>query len=168
MLCDGYIADEDFNGEIPEECKVIDATGLYVSAGFIDMHVHGGGGYDVMDCTSEALKAISKIHLEHGATTILPTAVSAPISDTLKFLETYKSYASECENFCGVHIEGPYISVNQKGAHKAHLLHAPQKQEIDKLLEQGKGVLKRITAAPSFQVWIICVKKPCRMTFCFL
>ncbi len=148
LLKDGIIENTDFKGEIPGNCSVIDASGLYVLPGFIDIHLHGGGGYDFMDCTETAFETISRTHLQKGTTTMLPTAVSAPFTDVLKLLQTYKKYASQCPNFYGVHLEGPFISVKQKGARKAHLLHAPEQWETDMLIEQGSGIIKRITAAP--------------------
>ncbi len=73
---DGVIKDIDFNEEIPDNCVEIDADGMYVSPGFIDIHLHGGGGYDFMDCTPEALEGISHIHLQNGTTTMVPTTVT--------------------------------------------------------------------------------------------
>ena len=74
LIKGNVIEDISFSGEIPEECEIIDANGMYVSPGFIDIHVHGGGGYDFMDCSEKAFSEISKIHLKNGSTTILPRA----------------------------------------------------------------------------------------------
>lgn len=142
------IIDTAFSGEIPEGCQIIDAQNKYVSPGFIDIHLHGGGGYDFMDCTPEAFCEISKTHLLNGTTTLVPTAVSSTFENILKLIQTYKDTVDLCPNFYGIHLEGPYISKNQKGAHKEHLLHAPTEDETEKLLAAGKGVIKRITAAP--------------------
>ncbi len=91
LICDKTITDTDFKGEIPHGTLRIDAQGQYVSPGFIDIHVHGGGGFDFMDCTPEAFRKISQIHLLNGTTTMLPTAVSSDnISDIKKLLLTYK------------------------------------------------------------------------------
>ena len=54
LLKGNLIEDTDFSGELPQDCMIIDAQNNYVSPGFIDIHVHGGGGYDFMDCTKEA------------------------------------------------------------------------------------------------------------------
>lgn len=137
--------------ELPEACEIVEAEGCYVSSGFIDIHVHGGGGYDFMDCSEEAFCQISKTHLQNGTTTMLPTAVSAPFADILKLIDTYQSCEAFCPNFYGLHLEGPYISKNQKGAHNEKLLHSPTKEEIELLLTKGKGILKRITAAPELE-----------------
>lgn len=148
LVENGYIKDIDFSGEIPESCEVYDADGKYVAPGFIDIHLHGGGGFDFMDCTREAFKAISDANFKHGVTTLIPTTVSADMESTFGVIETYKKYADECDNFYGIHLEGPYLSKEQKGAHNEKFLHAPSNAEISELLQVGKGVIKRITAAP--------------------
>lgn len=148
LIEDKNIVSTNFSGEIPGNCEVIDATGKYVSAGFIDIHVHGGGGYDFMDCTEEALTEIANIHLKNGTTTMLPTTVSSSFEDIVKVIKTYKKVAEHCPNFYGIHLEGPYISKNQKGAHKEKFLHCPNSFETRTLIEEGSGLIKRITAAP--------------------
>ena len=148
LVKDDKIADSAFSGDIPNDCEIYDANGNFVSAGFIDIHLHGGGGFDFMDSTEEAFKAISDGHLKNGSTTIIPTTVSADFKSTLKMIECYKKYAHSCPNFYGIHLEGPYLSVAQKGAHNKKFLHAPTNEEIEKLLSIGSGVIKRITAAP--------------------
>ncbi len=148
LLKDNLIENDNFSGDIPEDCTVIDAEGKYVSPGFVDIHLHGGGGYDFMDCTAEAFKGISQTHLENGTTTMVPTAVSSTMENTMELIRTYKSNMDLYPNFYGIHLEGPYISKEQKGAHKEYLLHSPTKEETAMLLSEGKGIIKRITAAP--------------------
>ena len=114
LIKDDKIVDASFNGEIPKDCKIIDANENYVSAGFIDIHLHGGGGYDFMDCTKEAFYGISKTHLENGTTLLVPTAVSSTFENILNLIKTYKECIDECPNFYGIHLEGPYISKEQK------------------------------------------------------
>ena len=151
LIIDGKIAAIGYGFNIPENTQIIDAENKYVAPGFIDIHLHGGGGYDFMDCSLEAFKAISETHLKNGTTTMVPTAVSAKFEDILKLIETYKEAIPHCPNFYGIHLEGPYISKNQKGAHHEELLHAPTDDETDTLLKVGKGIIKRITAAPELE-----------------
>lgn len=148
LICGNRIADTDYKGQPPEECICIDASGKYVSPGFIDIHVHGGGGYDFMDCTVEAFINITDTHLKNGTTTIVPTAVSSSFESILKLIEVYKEAKPLCPTMYGLHLEGPYISPCQKGAHKEKYLHSPNDEETEKLLCAGRGVIKRITAAP--------------------
>ena len=148
LIKDDIIIDCDYKGEIYLDCEVVDAKDMYVSPGFIDLHVHGGGGYDFMDCTVEAFENISKTHLKNGATTIVPTAVSSEFESLIELIRTYKKAIDLCPNFHGIHLEGPYISKAQKGAHKEYLLHSPTTDETERLLEEGRGIITRITAAP--------------------
>lgn len=148
LIKDNKIVDTAFFGGLPNDCEIYDAKNNFVSAGFIDIHLHGGGGFDFMDSTEETFKAISEVHLKNGSTTIIPTTVSADFENTLKMIECYKKYAQSCPNFYGIHLEGPYLSVAQKGAHNEKFLHAPTNEEIEQLLSVGGGVIKRITAAP--------------------
>lgn len=148
VLQDGKIAETDFRGELPANAKVLDAAGMVVAPGFVDIHLHGGGGYDFMDGTPEAFREIAAIHLQNGATTIVPTAVSADFDSVTRFMEVYRQVAGDCPNLHGVHLEGPYISPAQKGAHKEKFLHAPTPYETARLLELGQGILTTVTAAP--------------------
>jgi len=148
LLRDEKIADTDFRGELPPDCAVIDAEGAYAAPGFIDIHLHGGGGFDLMDCTEEAFRTISAVHLKNGTTSMIPTTVSSDFADILRVFDAYRKYAPACPNFCGLHLEGPFLSAAMKGAHKEKFLHAPTPEETAALLEGGRGILRRITAAP--------------------
>ena len=75
LIKDNKIVDTAFFGELPNDCEIYDAKNNFVSAGFIDIHLHGGGGFDFMDSTEETFKAISEVHLKNGSTTIIPTTV---------------------------------------------------------------------------------------------
>lgn len=148
LIKDGKIEKLGFGEALPEGCEVIDAEGCYLSAGFIDIHVHGGGGFDFMDASEQAFLGISQAHLENGTTTMVATAVSAEFDEILSLIRAYKKYAPACKNIYGLHLEGPYISKKQKGAHNEALLHSPTEREIELLLSEGRDVIKRITAAP--------------------
>lgn len=148
LLRNGLVADTDFGEAVPEGTIEIDAENQYVAPGFIDLHVHGGGGADMMDATKEAMKTMSLLHLRNGATTIYPTCVSAEFEQYKKVVEVYKKCVGECPNFSGIHLEGPYLAAASKGAHKTGFLHSPTQEETEYILTEGRDVIKRITAAP--------------------
>ncbi|SEW51535.1 N-acetylglucosamine-6-phosphate deacetylase [Chitinophaga arvensicola] len=128
----------------------IDAGGKYISPGFIDMHVHGGGGFDFMDNTPEAFLGIAQTHALFGTTALMPTTLSCENQDLLDTLATYR-VADEQNvkgaSFIGLHIEGPYFSMKQKGAQDPRYIRDPDPQEYRELVE-GANFIKRWSAAP--------------------
>jgi N-acetylglucosamine-6-phosphate deacetylase len=99
--------------------KEIDAGGKYVSPGFIDIHIHGGGGHDFMDNTVDAFLTIANIHAKYGTTAMLPTTLTSSKEDLLETLRIYEIANKENSSgsqFIGMHLEGPYFALNQCGA----------------------------------------------------
>lgn len=98
--------------------KTVDCEGLYLAPGFIDLHVHGGGGYSFMDKNPENIKKAALAHALHGTTGILPTMLSSPEGTLLdcadRILRISESFAES--NILGVHFEGPYLSPHMSGA----------------------------------------------------
>ena len=113
LIEDGRIKDSSFKGEPPGSAEIIEANGNYLLPGFIDIHVHGGGGADFMDATPEAFQTAVRAHLRHGTTTLVPTAMSAAKGDIIAFLDAFKEFRKGSELAVitpGVHLEGPYFS----------------------------------------------------------
>ncbi len=104
--------------ELAEKCEIIDAKGLYVSAGFVDMHIHGSGGADVMDATEEALETISQSLLQSGTTSFVATTMTMSQGDILKALDKVISYGDKVTGtkIEGIHLEGPFINPLKCGA----------------------------------------------------
>ena len=112
---------------LPESVIRVDAKGGYISPGFVDIHVHGGGGADFMDGSSEAVKTAIKTHTRHGTTTIFPTTTTGSSIQIEQMLQSCshakKSWtnASDGARIGGVHFYGPYFAENMVGAHpKGH------------------------------------------------
>ena len=151
FLQDGKIA---VIGKSGKPDKTIDAQGNYLLPGFIDIHVHGGGGSDFMDATPEAFETAVKTHLRYGTTTLLPTAMSATEADLTEFLLAFKSFKAKSALGCctpGVHLEGPYFSganAKSSGAQPSNLLRYPDEAEMDRLIGIADGDILRWDAAP--------------------
>jgi len=131
----------------------IDAQGQYISPGFIDIHVHGGGGYDFMDGSVEAFLKIAETHARYGTTSMLPTTLTAEKEDLLQTLEIYKEAKSKNFNgaqFLGMHLEGPYFSVNQRGAQDPRYIRNPNPDEYKDILSQSNDI-RRWSAAPELK-----------------
>lgn len=138
-------------GDINKTCDfVLDANGALLSAGFIDIHVHGGGGYDFMDNTVDAFHQIAKTHAQYGTTAMAPTTLSSGYNDLVKTLLTYEQALTvpyDGASFIGMHIEGPYFSVKQRGAQDVRFIKDPDPKEYIELVERFPFI-KRWSAAP--------------------
>jgi N-acetylglucosamine-6-phosphate deacetylase len=137
--------------QIPEGYRVLDAAGLYVSAGFVDIHQHGGGGSDYMDEDEDAYFHILHAHMRHGMTSVMPTVLSAGKNSTIRAIERYKAAEKDTRIPChllGLHMEGPYLSLNQAGAQKPENIRAFDPQEYEELYECSEGKIKRWSVAP--------------------
>ena len=122
-----------------------------VSPGFVDMHVHGGVGFDFCKDNAEGLAAAADFHLRHGTTTIVPTVCSVDYPSTCRSLENVR----ECvrrglskANIFGVHLEGPYFSPKQCGAQNPDHITAPVPEEYTALVREYGDLVKRWSYAP--------------------
>lgn len=129
--------------------EVIDCKNKYLAPGLVDLHVHGGGGYSAMSSNPDDIVAMCKAHALHGVTSITPTTLAAQIPDLRNCISTIlnASEKSSCSNILGVHLEGPFISPNMKGAQSLENILPPTESNFKELLEDGKGITM-IGAAP--------------------
>ena len=151
-LLSGYVYFEDGRiaevgaTELPFD-EEYDATGLYVSPGFIDIHTHGGGGYPFEGSVSDIV-AGCRFHLTHGTTTICPTISAAPFADMARSVSNIKAAMQEMPTILGAHLEGPYLSAKQAGAQAPDFLTPPNVKEYLPLLEKHGNAIARWTYAP--------------------
>lgn len=135
-------------GEAADE--IIDIDGRYLSHGFIDIHVHGGGGHDFMDNTTEAYEGALNLHLSHGTTALMPTTVASSSEKLEAALDAYEKAAAELTapvRLLGMHIEGPYLAANQAGAQDPQYIRDPNPSEYEPWLKRYPFI-KRWTIAP--------------------
>ncbi|PWT94628.1 MAG: N-acetylglucosamine-6-phosphate deacetylase [Bacteroidetes bacterium] len=131
----------------------IDARGNYISPGFIDIHIHGGGGHDFMDQDKKAFLEIAKMHAKHGTTAMSPTTLTADKESILKSLRIYEDARVENNtgaDFIGMHLEGPYLAMSQKGAQDPKYIRDPNPDEYREIIDSSKSVI-RWSAAPELR-----------------
>jgi len=132
------------------DVETIDAEGLFVSPGFIDIHVHGGGGHDFMDGEGEGFLKIAELHARYGTTAMVPTTLT---SEKEQLIQTLDLYEQACKNnsrgakFLGLHLEGPYFAMNQRGAQDPRYIRDPDPQEYKEILQRA-DLIARWSAAP--------------------
>ncbi len=126
-----------------ENDTVIDCKGLYLSAGFVDIHVHGGGNKSAMSKDFTDIVEMAEAHLKYGTTSIAPTTLAAPISQLKEAVLSIKKASEESKkaNILGVHLEGPYISLQYKGAQSPESILNPEKDPPEELLDLWDKIL---------------------------
>lgn len=151
LIEDGVIvAVEEGNIEV-DNVVSIDANGNYISPGFIDIHVHGGGGADFMDGDLASFLKVAETHAKYGTTAMMPTTLTSEKQDLLKTFEIYEQALSsntKGAQFVGLHLEGPYFAMSQKGAQDPRYIRNPDPQEYKEILSSYSHLIKRWSAAP--------------------
>jgi N-acetylglucosamine-6-phosphate deacetylase len=136
---------------IPSGANQIDASKLLVTPGFIDPHIHGCGGVDVMQATYDSLNAVSRILVRHGTTSFLPTTVSSPLdvlTNTVEQLGAALTKSFEGAEPLGIHLEGPFISAAKRGTHKASHVLPPNLDAFEKWVRASGNTVRLLTIAP--------------------
>lgn len=125
----------------------VDLGGNYLAPGFIDLHVHGGAGYDASAGTAGAFRKICEFHATGGTTALLLTTATAPLASILDVLQSVRAVMREFPQIVGAHVEGPFISRAKPGAQRAEFIQDPSAAATDELLAFA-DVVKRVTMAP--------------------
>ena len=148
VLLEGQFTRSDF-----EYAELIDVNGQYLSPGFIDIHIHGGGGSDFMDGTEAAFRQIASTHARYGTTAMVPTTLTTTqqrLEETLASYENVKKTSIDGAQFLGIHLEGPYFAMSQRGAQDPRYIRNPDPQEYIPLLEKYDSIV-RWSAAPELE-----------------
>ena len=150
LVRDGMIEGVFDHIDPPGGARVIDARGMILAPGYIDLHAHGGGGRSVMEGTAEAIVDMANAHAMHGTTAILPTTLSMPLPDMARAADAVGRAMGEdgcLSTILGVHQEGPCLSPAQGGAQSAAALLTPSKADLTALIEDCPH-LKMMGVAP--------------------
>lgn len=146
--------------ELSPGIRVVDFGDALLAPGFMDIHIHGSGGHDVMEGTREALSAVSTFLYRHGVTSYFPTTVTAPEDATLFSLERLADQIERAERGereekeaqpLGIHLEGPFISHARRGVHPPEYLLRPSLQVFERLWQAARGHIKVLTMAPELE-----------------
>ena len=152
LVKEGRISGFVSENEIPAEYDKVHLADSWLLPGFIDVHVHGGGGADVMDGTVESVRQLANFHLQHGTTAIYPTTVTHNRGVLNKAIEAVELAMSESDlkkRVLGVHLEGPYLSESRRGAQTADFIRVPHPEEYEAFF--NSPAVKLMTLAPEIQ-----------------
>lgn len=145
--------DIEVENGIIKQIGIIDAEGRDMSGyilipGFIDIHIHGCGGGDASDASTDSLDQITAELAKHGVTSFCPTSMTLSAEKLTDIAKTIAGYQTKGAKIAGINLEGPFIAMNKKGAQNGAFVRAGSVDEFNNLYEQSNGKIKLITIAP--------------------
>lgn len=139
---------------------VIDASGLYVIPGLTDIHFHGCMGYDFCDGTPEAIEKMAEYELANGVTTICPASMTFSEEQLTDIFANAAAYKNEKgATLVGINMEGPFISMEKKGAQNGEYIHKPDADMFERLQTAANGLIKLCDIAPEVEGAMDCIER---------
>lgn len=127
--------------------RVVDLTDHLIVPGFVDMHVHGGGGGSFSSADPEECMTVAETHRRHGTTSMVASTVTGELADLARQAGVLAELVQQGE-LAGIHFEGPFISAHRCGAHQPELLRDPDPADVRKLIDAAHGTASMMTVAP--------------------
>lgn len=147
IIDDGKIIELKPTAEIVGE--KLDLGGNYIAPGFIELHCHGGGGYEFIEATPEAFKKVCETHAAHGTRVIYPTISATDYDTMVRVLQTARAVKNDCAlEIPGIHLEGPYFALEMCGGQAPGIVRDIDAQEYESLLSEYSDVIARWDYAP--------------------
>src|SRR5580698_2740794 len=147
--------------EVPHGVRVVNFGDAVLAPGFVDIHIHGGAGHDVMEADADGLSAVEQLLFKHGVTSYFPTTVTAPLDQTWSALDRLANAietASRDDDSrtdrarpLGIHLEGPFISHARRGVHPPQNLLLPTLPAFDRFWQAARGHIRVMTIAPELE-----------------
>jgi N-acetylglucosamine-6-phosphate deacetylase len=178
LVDDQLIADvsSQASHEIPAGVRVVDFGDAVLAPGFVDIHIHGGAGYDVMSADATGLSAVEQLLSHHGVTSYFPTTVTVPLDQicaALEHLADAIETASLENGFrrgrarpLGIHLEGPFLSHVRRGAHPLENLLPPTLETFNRLWQAARGHIRIMTIAPELDGALEVIAEAARRGVC--
>jgi len=154
VVRDGKVEYVGVGDEVEISGRVYDFGDSFVAPGFIDLHVHGGSSFDVMDASEKAMDGLAGYLTAGGVTSFLPTTCSSPLEDLLAVARAVKATIKRDgtgAEVLGLHLEGPYLNLARRGAQSAAYIRPPSIDEFVEIQREAGGVVKMITLAPEVE-----------------
>ncbi|MDE6594041.1 MAG: N-acetylglucosamine-6-phosphate deacetylase [Oscillospiraceae bacterium] len=160
-ICGGIISAINYSETSDEEYNdiIINADGLYVLPGLVDIHLHGAAGYDFCDGTAEAFRVISDFELFNGVTSIVPATMTLPQENLAEIMAAIERFAKKNSQIKGITMEGPFISAEKKGAQNELYIQKPNIKLFNSLQEAAGGLIKQVIVAPEIEGAIEFIKE---------
>ncbi len=154
VVRDGKVEYVGVGDEADVSGRVYDFGDSFVAPGFIDLHVHGGAGFDVMDASEKAMDGLAGYLAAGGVTSFLPTTCSAPLEALLAVARAVKASIKRegpGAEVLGLHLEGPYLNPARRGAQSVAYIRPPSIDEFVEIQREAGGAVKMITLAPEVE-----------------
>jgi N-acetylglucosamine-6-phosphate deacetylase len=147
--------------QVPEGIRVVDFGDAVLAPGFVDIHIHGGAGRDLMEADTSAIAAVEQLLFRHGVTSYFPTTVTAPLDLTRSALDRLANAIESASRDdgsrrqrarpLGIHLEGPFLSHVRRGAHPPENLLLPTLPTFDRFWQAARGHIRLLTIAPELE-----------------